>query len=57
MLNLFFVVVCGMNVMGVALVHIIATALSAGIVNLWLIREKRGADSRSGDSTAADSLT
>lgn len=40
MLNLFFVVVCGMNVMGVALVHIIATALSAGIVNLWLIREK-----------------
>ena len=57
MLNVLFVVVCGMNVVGVALAPVIATALSAGIVNLWLIREKRGADSRSGDSTAADSLT
>lgn len=42
MLNLFFVVVCGMNVVGVALAPFIATALSAGIVNLWLIRKKRG---------------
>lgn len=50
MLNVLFVVGCGMNVMGVA--------LGAGIVTLWLIRKKRGgADSRSGDSTAADSLT
>lgn len=42
MLNLFFVVVCGMNVVGVALAPVIATALSAGIVTLWLIREKGG---------------
>ena len=40
MLNLFFVVICGMNVVGVALATVIATALSAGIVTFWLIREK-----------------
>ena len=34
MLNVLFVVGCGMNVMGVA--------LGAGIVTLWLIREKKG---------------
>lgn len=36
MLNVLFVVGCGMNVMGVA--------LGAGIVTLWLIREKKGGD-------------
>ena len=39
-LNLVFVVLCGMNVVGVALATVIATALSAGIVIFWLVREK-----------------
>ena len=39
LLNLFFVIICGMNVAGVALATVIATALSAGIVLFWLIRE------------------
>lgn len=39
-LNLFFVIVCKMNVTGVALATVIATALSAAIVIFRLIREK-----------------
>lgn len=40
MLNVLFVVGCGMNVMGVALATVIATALSVFIVTFWLTREK-----------------
>lgn len=39
LLNLLFVVVCRMNVVGVALATVIATALSAGVVIFWLMRE------------------
>ena len=40
MLNVLFVVGCGMNVMGVALATVIATALIVFIVTFWLTREK-----------------
>lgn len=40
LLNLLFVVVFRMNVVGVALATVIATALSAIIVTYWLFREK-----------------
>lgn len=40
LLNLIFVVIFKMNVVGVALATVIATAISAGIVIFWLIREK-----------------
>lgn len=39
LLNLFFVIVCGMNVVGVALATVISTALSAVIVTFWLMQE------------------
>lgn len=40
LLNLAFVVAFKMNVAGVALATVIATAISAGIVIFWLMREK-----------------
>lgn len=39
-LNLFFVVVCGLGVAGVAAATSISTAFSAALVLFWLIREK-----------------
>lgn len=39
LLNLVFVIVCKMNVVGVGLATVIATALSAAIVLFWMIRE------------------
>ena len=39
-LNLFFVIVCGLGVAGVAIATDISTAFSAGLVLFWLNREK-----------------
>ena len=40
LLNLFFVILCGLGVSGVAIATDISTAFSAGMVIFWLYREK-----------------